>query len=90
MARSVRGDPTPPARAEKVSVSLPSDLSAEVRRRVGRRGFSGFVAAAVRRQVERDDLDVLLAEMDEVNGPVSAELLAEVDELWPGGAVDQP
>jgi Arc/MetJ-type ribon-helix-helix transcriptional regulator len=75
-----------PSRAEKVSVSLPGDLSEEVRRRVGRRGFSRFVAAAVRRQIERDDLDALLAEMEAVNGPVPPELLAEVDRLWPVGA----
>lgn len=85
MARTAQPKASPPARAEKVSVSLPSDLSAEVRRRVGQGGFSRFVAAAVRRQVERDDLDALLAEMDAVNGPVPEELFAEVDDLWPDG-----
>ncbi|MGH8907557.1 MAG: hypothetical protein ACRD0K_13775 [Egibacteraceae bacterium] len=68
---------------DKVSVSLPADLTAEVRRRVGRRGFSGFVAMAVRRQLERDDLDALLADMEAVNGPAPAELLEEVEALWP-------
>jgi len=64
-------------------VSLPADVTAEVRRRVGRRGFSGFVAGAVRRQLEREDLDALLAEMEAVNGPVPADLLAEAEGLWP-------
>lgn len=50
------------------------------------RGFSRFVAAAVRRQIERDDLDVLLAEMEATNGPVPPALLAEVDRLWPDAA----
>lgn len=88
MARVVPPKPSP-SRSEKVSVSLPADLSEEVRRRVGRRGFSRFVAAAVRRQVERDDLDRLLGEMEAVNGPVPPELLAEVDRLWPDAAVAQ-
>lgn len=85
MARAV--EPTSSgSRAEKVSVSLPADLSDEVRRRVGARGFSRFVAAAVRRQIERDDLDALLAEMEATNGPVPPTLLAEVDRLWPDAA----
>lgn len=77
-------------RAEKVSISLPSELGDEVRRRVGQRGFSRFVTAAVRRQIERDDLDALLAELEATNGPVSPELLAEVDKLWPDAADDRP
>jgi hypothetical protein len=89
MARVVQPEPSP-SRAEKVSVSLPGDLSEEVRRRVGQRGFSRFVTAAVRRQIERDDLDALLAEMEAVNGPVPPELLAEVDRLWPDAAVGRP
>jgi hypothetical protein len=89
MARASLPKSPSPIRAEKVSVSLPSDLSAEVRRRVGQRGFSRFVAAAVRRQIERDDLDALLAEMEAVNGPVPPELLAEVDKLWPDAGAAQ-
>ncbi|MGQ0575531.1 MAG: hypothetical protein ACT4RN_15205 [Pseudonocardia sp.] len=69
--------------AEKVSVSMPADVTAAVRARVGRREFSRYVTAAVRRQLERDQLDALLAELEAVNGPVPPELLAEVDALWP-------
>lgn len=72
--------------ADKVSVSMPDDVSAAVRARVGRREFSRYVTAAVRRQLERDQLDTLLAELEAVNGPVSPELLAEVDALWPDAA----
>ena len=89
----VRDDPTsidPPdsrgrvqGRTEKISVSLPSDLTTDVRTRVGSRGFSGYVARAVRRQVQRDDLDALLAEMEAANGPVAEDLLAAVETLWP-------
>ncbi len=69
--------------ADKVSVSMPPDVSAAVRARVGRREFSRYVTAAVRRQLERDQLDALLAEMEDVNGPVSADVLEEVEALWP-------
>jgi len=75
--------------ADKVSVSMPPEVSAAVRTRVGRREFSRYVTAAVRRQLERDQLDALLAEMEAVNGPVSAEILEEVEALWPD-AEDEP
>ncbi|MEV6165372.1 hypothetical protein AB0L71_26295 [Streptomyces sp. NPDC052052] len=39
-----------------VSVSLRSGNIAAVRARVGKRGFSAYVDAAVRRQIERDNL----------------------------------
>lgn len=71
---------------DKVSVSMPPDVSAAVRARVGRREFSRYVTAAVRRQLERDQLDALLAELEAVNGPVSADVLEEVEALWPGTA----
>lgn len=93
--RPAAGHPAPgpgPERAEtrteKVSVSLPTDLTSDVRQRVGSRGFSGYVTRAVRRQVERDNLDALLAEMEATNGPVPDDVIAAVEALWPasGGA----
>ncbi len=69
--------------ADKVSVSMPEGVSAAIRARVGRRGFSHYVTTAVRRQLERDQLDALITELEEANGPVPPELLAEVDALWP-------
>jgi len=74
--------------SDKISVSMPSDVSAAVRERVGRREFSGYVTAAVRRQLERDRLDGLLMEMEAINGPVPADLLREVDSLWPDADAD--
>ncbi|HYZ07405.1 MAG TPA: hypothetical protein VE709_02185 [Pseudonocardiaceae bacterium] len=62
---------------------MPPEVLAAVRARVGRREFSRYVTAALRRQFERDQLDALLAEMEAVNGPVSAEMLEEVEALWP-------
>ena len=77
--------PAPSTRTEKVSVSLPADLTSDVRERAGSRGFSAYVAGAVRRQLERDNLDALLAEMEAANGPVPDDLLAAVEALWPAG-----
>jgi len=68
-------------------VSLPIDLASDVRARVGSRGVSGYVTRAVRRQIERDNLDALLAEMEAANGPVPEELLAAVEALWPASVV---
>ncbi len=55
---------------EKHSVTMPSETSQGVRSRVGARGFSSYVAAAVARQLERDALADLLAQMEAEHGPV--------------------
>jgi Arc/MetJ family transcription regulator len=60
---------------EKVSVSLDKEMLAQTRERVGRRGISGYVNDALRRQLRRDVLAELLAEMRELNGPVSKEAM---------------
>ena len=68
----------------KVSVSLPDELTVAVRQRVGPGGFSGYVSAAVSRQLELDRLAELIAEMETATGPVSADLLREAESAWPG------
>lgn len=67
---------------EKHSVTLPAETSAGVRSRVGARGFSAYVAGAVARQLERDALDDILAQMDDEHGPVDeAEVAAIMERL---------
>lgn len=68
----------------KVSMSLDADVLAQTRERAGGRGVSSYVNEAVRRQLRRDALSDLLAEMRAVNGPVAGKQMEEVRRLWPG------
>ncbi|WP_381793250.1 hypothetical protein [Streptomyces niveus] len=54
-----------------VSVSLHSGNIAAVRARVGKRGFSAYVDAAVQRQIERDNLAELTAAHEAEHGVFS-------------------
>lgn len=69
--------------AAKLSVSLPGELAAEVRRRVGTRGLSGFVARAVAHELEREQLAAFVDEMNRELGPVSKAALAAAARAWP-------
>lgn len=69
--------------AAKLSVSIPQDLAAAVRRRVGARGLSGFVARAISHELEREQLGGFLAELEDETGAVSKQALAEARRAWP-------
>ena len=69
--------------AAKLSVSIPHELAAAVRRRVGARGLSGFVAQALAHELEREQLGGFLAEMDAVRGAVSKVEIAKARRAWP-------
>ncbi len=69
--------------AAKLSVSIPAELATAVRRRVGARGLSGFVARAISHELEREQLGTLLAELDESHGPVSKAALQKARRAWP-------
>jgi hypothetical protein len=56
-----------------VSVSMHSGTIGAVRGRAGRRGVSAYIEAAVQRQIERDNLDELIAAAESEHGPVTAE-----------------
>jgi len=69
--------------AAKLSISVPSDLAAEVRRRVGARGLSGFVARAIAHELEREQLGTYLEELDRELGSVPKPALASARRAWP-------
>lgn len=66
----------------KVSLSIDEDVLAEARARAGRRELSSYVNDALRRQLQRDRLGELLAEMDEESGPVPDDVLEEARTPW--------
>lgn len=69
--------------AAKLSVSVPGELAAAVRRRVGARGLSGFVARALAHELEREQLGAFLDELNTEVGPVSASELTRARRTWP-------
>jgi hypothetical protein len=69
--------------ATKLSVSIPQELAAAVRRRVGARGLSGFVAQALSHELEREQLGSFLAELDTARGAVSKTEIAKARRVWP-------
>ncbi|MBB5778288.1 hypothetical protein AB0L65_05015 [Nonomuraea sp. NPDC052116] len=57
----------------RVSLSLAEGTAEAIRRRVGKREFSAFIAAAVERELRGQILDEYLADYERRNGPVPAE-----------------
>jgi hypothetical protein len=69
-------------RVQKVSVSMPEELTAAIRERTGPGGFSRFVSEAAEQRLRTESLGDLLTEMDEVYGPVPQELLDWAERKW--------
>jgi hypothetical protein len=69
--------------AAKLSVSVPSELAAAVRKRVGARGLSGFVARALAHELEREGVAALLDELEETVGKPSKADIARARKVWP-------
>jgi hypothetical protein len=69
--------------AAKLSVSIPGKLAVAVRKRVGARGLSGFVARAMAHELEREGIGVLLEELEEQVGPPSKSEMARARKAWP-------
>lgn len=68
--------------AAKVSVSLRAGNIRAVRARVGARGFSTYVDAAVERQIERDLLEEALEANEAKVEPIPQELRDEAADLF--------
>ncbi|MFF9914698.1 hypothetical protein [Streptomyces sp. NPDC013457] len=59
-----------------ISVSLTAGTLQAIRERVGKRGVSAFLEKAAQRQIERDNLDDLIADFDKTHGPADPEAVA--------------
>ena len=68
--------------AAKVSVSLRAGNIRAIRDRVGARGFSAYVDAAVERQIERDLLEEALLVNEAEAGPIPQDLKDEAAALF--------
>ncbi|TDC57894.1 hypothetical protein E1200_33305 [Actinomadura sp. GC306] len=68
--------------AVKASVSLRAGNIRAVRERVGARGFSVYVDAAVERQIKRDLLEEALQANEEASGPIPQALRDEAADLF--------
>lgn len=69
--------------AAKLSVSIPGELAEAVRKRVGTRGLSGFVARAVAHELEREGIRTLLDDLEDRLGQPSKANLARARKAWP-------
>jgi Arc/MetJ family transcription regulator len=67
---------------QKVSLSLDEGVLAEARARAGRRELSSYVNDAVRRQLQRDRLLELLAQMEADAGPIPDTAMEEARRSW--------
>jgi hypothetical protein len=69
--------------AAKLSVSVPGELADAVRKRVGARGLSGFVARALAHELEREGVSSLLADLEQELGEPSKANLSRARKAWP-------
>ncbi len=67
---------------QKYSITMPRDVAEAARARGGPSGLSAYVAAAVARQIERDNLNDLIAVAEAEHGPITdSEIQARRDAL---------
>jgi hypothetical protein len=69
--------------AAKLSVSVPGELADAVRKRVGARGLSSFVARALAHELEREGVSSLLSELDDELGAPSKADMTRARKAWP-------
>lgn len=68
----------------KYSITMPRDIAEAARARSGPSGLSAYVAGAVARQIERDNLNELITVAEAEHGPITdEEVQALRDQLHP-------
>jgi hypothetical protein len=70
-------------RVQKVSVSMPEELSLAIRERTGPGGFSRYIAEAADKRLRGELFNEYLDELDRTYGPVPPELMEEARREWP-------
>jgi hypothetical protein len=70
-------------RVQKVSVSMPEELTHAIRERTGPGEFSRFVAEAAEKRLRNELLGEYLDDLDRIHGPVPQELLDWAERQWP-------
>lgn len=60
----------------KYSITMPRDIAEAARARSGHSGLSAYVTAAVSRQIERDNLNELIAVAEAEHGPITEEQIS--------------
>ena len=70
---------------EKLSATVPRGLAAQIRERAGRGNVSAYVTHALLHQLEHDRLGDLVAELEQVHGPVTENEVAAARSEWPSG-----
>jgi len=75
-----------PMAVSKVSLSIDEDVLSEARDRAGRRELSSYVNGALRRQLQRDRLAELLAEMETESGPIPDDVMEQARQPWRNAA----
>jgi Arc/MetJ family transcription regulator len=69
--------------AAKLSISVPGELAAAVRKHVGTRGLSSFVARAMAHELEREGIRILLGELEKKLGAPSKADMLRARRAWP-------
>ena len=73
----------------KYSITMPRDIAEAAKVRSGPSGLSAYVAAAVARQIERDNLNELIAVAEAEHGPVTDEEIQDLREQLHQARADQ-
>ena len=65
----------------KKSITIPADLFHQAEEFFSKGGLSSYISKALQRQVERDNLEQLTAEMEAIHGPVDEDEVERVRQL---------
>jgi hypothetical protein len=77
----VAGQPAADFALEVVSASVPRHIIIEVKKRVGKRGFSQFVARSLERELQRENQRSFIAEAEATIGPIDTKAIARAERL---------